>query len=563
MATKEELEARFLTLADGKRWALRALPHQWSGACFGAVARRFILGDDMGVGKTLTSIGWMDLVGAKRVLLIAEANICPQFAKEVRDWSPHRRVIEIFGLDPEKRKRALMEVSAHSEAVVVVNFDILRDSVVMGALLSWRADTVIIDEAHNIRNPATATFRTINRLLFTDNQCSECGGMIHTLSKPCPRCGYHFPKELVRDKLATLEHFLDTKSVKNICLATGTPLINSPEDLYSLIHLCRPDRFKSFSAYRKEFLKPSYISGSRRMVFKDRGMQNLMPLIKNFYIARNYDEVSAKNPDRYDEIPDQVEEEVLVTIDKDRYPGQYRIAKQVSEQARIALMSGESATLMHMITVILRQRQAVVYPAGITFKDPITKEIVWSVGQEVQESAKFDACKENILRFKSEGKRQIVFSQFTTALDGFKPILEKAGLRVAMITGKTTKKQREIIMEDFYQPKGKPKFDVVLAHYKSGGTGLNFIGATVTHMLDEEWSMAKKVQAKRRTHRIGQTNQTLVLVYRVKGSIDTWMSRLVASKGQMVDGFHSTMNQRQLANNYKKALIAGEAGDLT
>jgi SNF2 family DNA or RNA helicase len=205
------------------------------------------------------------------------------------------------------------------------------------------------------------------------------------------------------------------------------------------------------------------------------------------------------------------------------------------------LDSGESMTIMHLIALITRKRQANVWPAGIELKDS-EGNVVFSVGQEVRESCKLDTALEHILAIHAESRRQVVFSQFSTALDGFKDILEDNGLRVAVLTGATPRKLRDEIKNNFYEAKGEvPKWDIILCNYKTGGTGLNLTSASATHIIDEEWNPGKRDQAYARTDRIGQALENDVYIYRIPASIDTWMANTIHRKEQMVSAFNDTM----------------------
>ena len=218
-------------------------------------------------------------------------------------------------------------------------------------------------------------------------------------------------------------------------------------------------------------------------------------------------------------------------------------------------------TIMHLIALITRKRQANVWPAGIELRDS-EGNVVFSVGEEVRESCKIDVALDQILQIHNEGRRQVVFSQFTTALQGFKEVLEEAGLRVALLTGATPRKQRDEIKNNFYLAKGEePRWDIVLCNYKTGGTGLNLTAATATHIIDEEWNPGKRDQAYARTDRIGQELENDVYIYRIPASIDTWMSNTIHRKEQMVSAFQDTMGDEGVemsAESLSEAMRTGE-----
>lgn len=574
---RRELEARFLEIAADKPWFVGTgnddaiFPHQWTAMCFGAVAKRVFIGDKMGLGKTREAIGWLDLVDAKRVILIAERNIAPQFAGEIEEMAPHRHVIQLAGLSKKTRQERLAKASRMDEAILVINYEMFRqdqDSLVK--VLAWQADTVVVDESHNMKSLKSSNFKTVQRILFTDNTCEQCGALITGLSKPCKACDHtqSLAGQSAKDQRSSLSHYLSTKSVQNVALMSGTPLLNSPEDLYSSFHLIDPVKFPTVEQFKRTFLKPSYAEGTRKMVFKRDGLEMLKPFIKNFYIARDLEDVGTRGErdgvtgielpgGRF--LPDQQEHIVSVDLDPEKYPLQLRTIKQVSEQARITLSTGEKHTLMHMISIILRKRQANVWPGGIEIRDQESGKTIFSVGKEVQESAKMDACQEQIEAYLAEGRRQVVFSQFRTALEEFERRLVKAGIRVVRLDGSTPEKLRNEIKTNFYRAKGEtPKWDVVLVHYKTGGAGLNLTSATVTHMLDEEWNDGKKQQAKGRTHRIGQEEPSIVLIYRIPKTVDTFMANLISMKKRMADSLKRTMTNEELIRKVGDAILNGE-----
>jgi hypothetical protein len=105
------------------------------------------------------------------------------------------------------------------------------------------------------------------------------------------------------------------------------------------------------------------------------------------------------------------------------YPAQHRVIRQLTEAASIVLSDGRQMTMMALIALITRKRQANVWPGGIELRDA-DGEVIFSVGDEVQESVKLDEAQADILRYHSEGHRQVVFSQFSTGINEFARRLE-------------------------------------------------------------------------------------------------------------------------------------------
>lgn len=563
------LQRRYLKMAQGHVWFEGTgnddaiMPHQMHAIMFGAAAKRWICGDEMGLGKTRQATGWLDLVEAQKVLIVCEAGVADQFAGEVMELAPHRSVYNLYKSGPQKRHEVIdMLLSKDDEAVIVVNYEIWRnDSKFHRKLVDWQFDTLIVDEAHNLKGTNTSNFQYIKALTLVDNVCGKCGGVILGLReeenrrkyKPCPHCGWTDDQPRRRVYNYPLDNYLTTKSVKNLCFLTGTPILNSPDDIYPLLHLCDPLLFKSRRNFRKTFCKMNHHSG--KYEFHSHGLKGLQEMIGGTFLARTKKDVGIN-------LPRQRRHVVRVDLDPEEYEKQYRVIRQLSESARIVLESGESLTIMHLIALITRKRQANVWPGGITVEDPETKEVIFSVGDEVQESVKLDVAAEKIMELHKQGKRQAVFSQFTTGINEFAQRLEERGLRVAKLTGKTPKRLRERIKTNFYRAKSEePEWDIVLCNYKTGGTGLNLTSATATHIIDEEWNPGRRDQSYGRTDRIGQTEENDVYIYRIPASVDTWMSNIINRKEKMISEFNNVVAESpapDLATSLLEAMKSGE-----
>jgi SNF2 family DNA or RNA helicase len=573
---RARLEAAFLRIAHDKPWYARMqgdYTFQWQGVCFGAVARRWILGDEVGMGKSGQAIGYLDLVRANKVIIVTENNIVPQFAQEVRELAPHRPVIVLGGLSPETRSKELSRLLRHDNAVAVVNYEAWRsDRKVLGKLIQWQADTVVVDEAHALKATKTGNFKNIQSLTLSDNVCAKCGHLImglyhvdpdnpkHKTAKSCRYCGWKTGEATGKTYANSLDEFLATKSVKNLLLMTGTPILNHPGDLFALLHLIDPVAVPTFRWYSDTFLMKSYFTG--RWVLRDGSIDRLQPYLKGRFLARTKVEVGLK-------LPEQHREDVMIDFDPKAYPLQAKVMHDINEAAMLSLPSGEGEVvpIMALIALITRKRQAAVYPGGIRVVEKLddgTEKVLIDLGDEVVESIKLDRVVESIVRNHEEGRRQIVFSQFKTALKELARRLDELGISTARLDGDTSKAQRRAIQEDFgpdSQERTLHKWHVLLAQYRSGGTGLNLNGATVVHELDQEWSPGKQAQSRGRVHRLNSIHESTVYRYYLKGSIDTWLRQLNDQKQDTLDqfkaGYDATVGQAE-AMSLVEAIKNGE-----
>jgi len=150
---------------------------------------------------------------------------------------------------------------------------------------------------------------------------------------------------------------------------------------------------------------------------------------------------------------------------------------------------------------------------------------------KTMERAKLELLSDMLPALVAEGRRVLVFSQFTELLELVAEQLRSLELPFLSLTGKTLPKERGAVVRRF-QAKEVP---VLLLSLKAGGVGLNLTAAdTVIHM-DPWWNPAVEEQATARAHRIGQDQPVFVYKLVVEGSIEERMLELQARKLALAD----------------------------
>ena len=590
----------FDEITAGLKWREFALDYQLDGAKLLATAKRAILGDKMGLGKTLTSLIACDMMQSQKILVIVPDDIVSNFVKEIDRWAPHRTCIMLGRQSKIARNMALDAMAFLDNYVVVINYSAWRkDSSLLDRLVLCRFDTVIMDEAHTIKETTTNAYKGCAKLVLSENSCPECRGYIQKvhllddvafelesrriyrpirdyficsgtvspLVKPITSgeaikavqqqgCGW----SEIRDLLQNVERDFGSKcSVQNVIPMTGTPILNKPSDLFSMLSLIDSKMFHSKDIFNRTYCVQDYAG---KWIFKPGGLDRLVHELSGKYIARDRKTAGVKLP----------KQEVIVhSIEMDEllYPQQSKVIRDLSKHA-VLILNGKTVPILYVIALITRKRQANVWPGGIEFKDE-DGNVVYSVGDEVRESIKLDricnASGEGLIPEitgygdMTNGDRVVIFSQFKTPLAELEQRLNNVGISVVRFDGDTPSHVRDQVKIDFDrkycdQPGYETKWQVVLCNYKTGGVGLNFTGATQMIILDEEWNAGKSDQAFNRIDRIGQTEETTVHILRLEKTIDEWMAKLIESKRDMVEGFE---NKADLQAELLKALQEGSA----
>ena len=134
---------------------------------------------------------------------------------------------------------------------------------------------------------------------------------------------------------------------------------------------------------------------------------------------------------------------------------------------------------------------------------------------------------------KESGKKTLLFSSFTTALELIRQQCEQQNISYLIMTGATSKEDRHKMVEQFQNGEA----DVFLISLKSGGTGLNLTAAEAVIHYDPWWNMAAQNQATDRAYRIGQNKNVMVYKLIMKDSIEEKILNLQKIKKDLSDTF--------------------------
>lgn len=445
----------------------------------------------------------------RKVLYFCPATMIGNVEREVRRWSPHRSVVKLGGQSKIARKFLIENMLEHPEYVAICNYEAWRkDKSLIEDLIQVEFDTCIIDEAHNIKDRKSQAYRGIKEILTRSD-------------------------------------------IPFVIPMTGTPILNKPQEFFSLLTLVDPKHFNNENYFLTAYCEQDWHTGKWR--FKPGGVERLFKQFSNLFLRRTKEQAGIILPPKTVIVHD-------IEVDEQKYPMQAKARTEMRKWGSIILDPDRRTglTAMAEIAVYTRLRQIETWPAGMSVKDA-DGDVVVSLGDEYAQSQKIDELVswENgeinewgglipevaYNKATGEGERVVVFSQFIPPLKEIARRLTEAGYRVALLTGETPSAEREKIAIDFdvkFTKNGEHQFDVALCHYKVGGVGMNMTNATQMFILDEEWNPGKRDQAYDRIHRMGQEKPVTIHVLRDTGTIDKWLADLIEQKENLVEGFHET-----------------------
>jgi superfamily II DNA or RNA helicase len=288
---------------------------------------------------------------------------------------------------------------------------------------------------------------------------------------------------------------------------TGTPLENHLGELWTHFDLLMPGFLGDARSFGRLWRKPIEENGhtARAALLAGR--------VRPFILRRRKQDVATELPPRTDAI-----RHVQLQGQQRALYESVRLA--VDERMRRVLQkTGFKGAQIAMLDALLKLRQVCCDPG-------LVKGPKLPPGME---RAKMSLLLDMLPALVAEGRRVLVYSQFTEMLALVQTELEAIAMPTLCLTGDTPPAQRGAVVRAF-QACTVP---VMLVSLKAGGVGLNLTAADTVIHLDPWWNPAVEEQATARAHRIGQDQPVFVYKLVVQGSIEDRMLALQARKSAL------------------------------
>ncbi|KAL1609168.1 DNA-dependent ATPase fun30 [Nothophoma quercina] len=498
-----------------------------------------ILADDMGLGKTCQVIAFLSHLKeqgeGRPTLIIVPGSTLENWCREFERFSRKINFTPYYGSQAERfesQDTIRDNIETGNCDVIITTYDLAYRKEDNSFLRKCKPQICIFDEGHVLKNANTARYKSLMRIT--------------------PKCRI---------------------------LLTGTPLQNSLQELMSILGFLMPDVFydkaddsvqEMLQILFKHKAKVTE-SDSHSTLLSAQRVQRARTMLTPFILRRKKAQVLKHLPKK----TCRVEYCELTDTQKTLYD------EQLQKQRQILLDRAAGLVVKDHANVMMKLRQAAIHPLLFRHRytdDKIRKmskaclredtfaesnpDIIYEELQlyqdyqchhlalkypgalkkfelkdrEWMDSGKVQTLLELLKKYKANGDRALVFSQFTSVMDILGWVFDDHDIPFMRMDGSTPIAERQGLMDVFHQDTSIPVF---MLSTKSGGAGINLACANKVVIFDSSFNPQDDIQAENRAHRVGQTREVEVVRLVTKNTVEEQIYALGVSKlelDKMVQG---------------------------
>ncbi|KAJ4320430.1 helicase [Neodidymelliopsis sp. IMI 364377] len=442
-----------------------------------------IMADEMGLGKTLQTITllWTLLKqnpihdsppAIKKALIVCPAGLVDNWKREFRKWLGNER-IGVYVADAKNKKIANFTMGK-AYNVLIIGYEMLRtvqEELKRGA----GVDIVIADEGHRLKTANNKSMQAIQSL-----------------------------------------------NTERRIILSGTPLQNDLGEFFTAIDFVNPGLLGQRSAFKRAFEAPILRSrqpdaSESELEKGEARWQELVSLTSQFMIRRTAD-VLAKY------LPPKTEHIVFCRPTK----AQAEAYRSILSSPLFTAAYGNMDMALQLITILKKVCNSPSLLKSKKDNDGKESEMIESILPLIPPQILTSHASSTKLRlldnlvhrlYTTTEEKIVIVSNYTMTLDMIERLLTALSYTYLRLDGSTPANKRQALVEKFNKTTKAANFAFLLSA-KSGGVGLNLIGASRIVLFDIDWNPATDLQAMARIHRDGQKLPCKVYRFLVQGGLD-------------------------------------------
>ena len=451
-------------------------PFQRVGVHFLETAGRALLGDDMGSGKTIQLIRTVERLApwSLPVLVVCPNTMKYTWEREIHKWAPDRTVSIVDGSKAQRDKALAVDADyyiinweslrLHSRLAPYGSISLTEKEKQPQALNTGVWGTVIADEAHRAKEAKSKQ----TRALWAIREGSR----------------YRFA-------------------------ATGTPIEQTPDQLWAIMHFLSPNDFPRKTKYIERYCLRSYnpFGGMDITGLNPEHAPEFHAIVNPRMLRRPKDVILPQLPPKVESV------RYIPFIGK-----QKKAYDDMAKHMLAELKDGEIAVALNPLQQFVRLSQFASSYAEVTPDGDI---------KMTAPSNKIDAFME--LLDEAEGEQVVGFAESKQLINLLAEKLRSADIPHGLITGDQNPAVRQSVMDQFQQG----NLRIVLCT-SAGAEGITLTAARILVFLQQFWSSVKNKQAADRVHRIGQERGVDIITFATIGTVDEYRIEVLDQKEETI-----------------------------
>jgi len=427
-----------------------------------AINRKYTLfGDEPGLGKTIEAIGVINATNPEKVLIICTNTLKLNWEKELKKWLVHNKNIKIV------ENKIDFDFSFYD--ILIINYERLIK--IENKDVSF--DLLIIDECHKIKNKNAKRTKAI---LDKEN------GLI--------------------------------KKAKKVIFISGTPFLNHPIELFSILEACDSNKWK-FWPFVKRYCNAE--QGSYGWDFSGASnIEELQMKLRDLLMIRR------QKKDVLKELPDKIRQIIVFPANNSNEQENELIRqyKEILKQIENAKLEKEKISNIAYENMIKELNKKMIDVTSNVFR-----------ARHQTSLSKIPLVVEHIKNILEEDyQKLVIFAHHLDVIEGIKNGLREYTCEI--LTGETPVNKRQEIVESF-QNKKDPL--IIIAGINVAGLGITLTAAKVACFAELDWVPANITQCEDRLHRIGQKTNVLIQHLVLDKSIDLKIAEKIIEKQKLFD----------------------------
>ncbi|KAK4046575.1 helicase [Microbotryomycetes sp. JL201] len=446
-----------------------------------------ILADEMGLGKTIQAIAliwtllrqspyWTGNGVIQKAMIVAPVTLTKQWAQEIKKLLGLNKV-KILIADSNDQVKLFCQGKTYE--ILIVGYERLRSVVEFVKFAQPPIGLVVCDEGHRIKSKDTKVTRALKSI----------------------------------------------PTLRRVVLS-GTPIQNDLSEFHTMCDFVFPGCLDTYSSFKKSFERVILRSRDPNCPASDKTVglersEQLNRIAQTFMIRRTSDTIARYLPPKLEYCvfvtPTQLQVKLYETIltgkaAKDVLDGAAEGTQQLSLLNVLRKLSTTPGLLAQQVQAgtgldILKQNVRDMLSEHVT--DPYDFAL----------SGKLSVLATFLKDLRKLEEKIVIVSNFTQTLDVVEKFCRQQKYPVCRLDGTTDTRDRHQIVQGFNNGSIKNHY-IFLLSSKSGGTGLNIIGASRLVMLDADWNPSTDLQAMARIHRDGQKKLCVIYRFFTAGTID-------------------------------------------